>query len=204
MGTFMISPSLRSFCFISNRYSHSNCITFSASQMGKTIQVSGFPYLVPAEEVKKFLERITGQGTIIALEVKPSKRGPRPYAKVQFINARCADIIIDLASGRLNFGSSYLRAWQSDIDITPNPRTSVHEMDQVTLNLGCQTSREKFSVLWKAADVSIKFGTGMRKMHFLLCHNSAEYKLQLSYENIWQIVLYSPHGQTAKLLLIQV
>ncbi|KAL6538783.1 multidrug resistance protein [Orobanche minor] len=171
--------------------------------MGKTIQVSGFPYLVPAEEVKKFLERITGQGTIIALEVKPSKRGPRPYAKVQFINARCADIIIDLASRQLNFGSSYLRAWQSDIDIMPNPRTSVHEMDQVTLNLGCQTSREKFSVLWKAADVSIKFGTGMRKMHFFLCHNSAEYKLQLSYENIWQIVLYSPHGQTAKLLLIQ-
>ncbi|KAL6573523.1 multidrug resistance protein [Orobanche hederae] len=171
--------------------------------MGKTIQVSGFPYLVPAEEVKKFLERITGQGTIIALEVKPSKRGPRPYAKVQFINARCADIIIDLASRRLNFGSSYLRAWQSDIDIMPNPRTSVLEMDQVTLNLGCQTSREKFSVLWKAADVSIKFGMGMRKMHFLLCHNSAEYKLQLSYENIWQIVLYSPHGQTAKLLLIQ-
>ncbi|KAK6157823.1 hypothetical protein DH2020_012071 [Rehmannia glutinosa] len=173
--------------------------------MGKTIHVSGFPDLVPAERVKRFLEQYTGQGTVIALEVKPSKRGPRPYARVQFMNIRCAEIIMKLASAsaRLYFGSFYLRAWESPIDIIQNPRTFVHEMEQVTLNFGCQTSREKFSVLWKAESVSVKFGTGMKKMHFVLCHNSVEYRLQLSYENIWQIVLYNPHGQTAKLLLIQ-
>ncbi|KAL0420729.1 UNVERIFIED_CONTAM: RNA-dependent RNA polymerase 1 [Sesamum latifolium] len=171
--------------------------------MGKTIQVYGFPYLITADVVKRFLEQQTGQGTIVALEVKPSKKGPRAYARVQFTHSRYAEMIQNLASTRLYYGTSYLRVWESDNDIVHNPRTYVHEMEQVTLNFGCQTSREKFSVLWKAASVSVKFGTGLKKMHFLLCHNSVEYKLQLSYENIWQIVLYHPRGQTAKLLLVQ-
>ncbi|KAG8366464.1 hypothetical protein BUALT_Bualt17G0082700 [Buddleja alternifolia] len=171
--------------------------------MGKTIQVSGFPYLIAADVIKEFLESHTGKGTIVALEVKPSKRGPRPYAKVQFTNSKYAEIIIELAKSRLDYGTSYLRAWESDINIVQNPRSYVHEMEQITLNFGCQTSKEKFSVLWKAESVSVKFGTGMKKMHFYLCFNSIEYRLQLSYENIWQIVLYSPPGQTAKLLLIQ-
>ncbi|KAK4384128.1 RNA-dependent RNA polymerase 1 [Sesamum angolense] len=171
--------------------------------MGKTIQVSGFPYLIAADVVKKFLEQHTGQGTIVALEMKPSKKRPRAYARVQFAHSRYAEMIQYLASTRLYYGTSYLRVWESDSDIVHNPRTYMHEMEQVTLNFGCQTSREKFSVLWKAASVSVKFGTGLKKMHFLLCHNSVEYKLQLSYENIWQIVLYHPRGQTAKLLLIQ-
>ncbi|GER31869.1 RNA-dependent RNA polymerase [Striga asiatica] len=173
--------------------------------MGKTIQLSGFPYLVPADEVKNFLENFTGVGTVVALEVKPSKRSPRPYAKVQFTNSKCADIILDIASKRLNYGSSYLRAWQSESekDIVTNPRHFVHEMEQVTLNFGCQISRERFSVLWKASGVSVKFGTGMKKMHFFFTYNSEDYRLQLSYESIWQIVLYSPHGQTSKILLIQ-
>ncbi|KAL0284981.1 UNVERIFIED_CONTAM: RNA-dependent RNA polymerase 1 [Sesamum angustifolium] len=171
--------------------------------MGKTIQVYGFPYLIAADVVKKFLEQHTGQGTIVALEMKPSKKGPRAYARVQFTHSRYAEMIQYLASTRMYYGTSYLRVWESDNDIVHNPRTYMHEMEQVTLNFGCQTSREKFSVLWKAASVSVKFGTGLKKMHFLLCHNSVEYKLQLSYENIWQIVLYHPRGQTAKLLLIQ-
>ncbi|KAL0336554.1 UNVERIFIED_CONTAM: RNA-dependent RNA polymerase 1 [Sesamum radiatum] len=171
--------------------------------MGKTIQVYGFPSLIAADVVKKFLEQHTGQGTIVALEMKPSKKGPRAYARVQFTHSRYAEMIQYLASTRLYYGTSYLRVWESDNDIVHNPRTYMHEMEQVTLNFGCQTSREKFSVLWKAASVSVKFGTGLKKMHFLLCHNSVEYKLQLSYENIWQIVLYHPRGQTAKLLLIQ-
>ncbi|KAI3467225.1 hypothetical protein Pfo_023888 [Paulownia fortunei] len=172
-------------------------------QMGKTIQVSGFPYLIPAEVVKKFLEQYTGQGTVVALEVKPSKQRPRAYARVQFTNSIFAELIIKKANDRLNYGTSYLRAWESNIYIVQNSRTYVHEMEHVTLNFGCQTSRERFSVLWKGAGVSVKFGTGLKKMHFLLCHNSVEYKLQLSYESIWQIVLYIPRDQTEKLLLIQ-
>ncbi|KAK4479818.1 hypothetical protein RD792_015357 [Penstemon davidsonii] len=171
--------------------------------MGKTLRLSGFPYLVSADAVKSFLEQHTGPGTVVALEVKPSKRGSRPYARVQFINSRCADKIIRLASTRLYYGTSYLKAWEMDIDIVQNPRSHEHQMEQVTLNFGCQISEDKFSVLWKGTNVSVKFGTGLKKMFFLLSCNSVEYKLQLSYQNIWQIVLYSPHGRSAKILLIQ-
>ncbi|KAL2545847.1 RNA-dependent RNA polymerase 1 [Forsythia ovata] len=139
--------------------------------MGKTIQVFGFPYLVAAEAVKTFLEQHTGLGSVVALEVKQSKRGRRAYARVQFKNSIHADKIIYLAETRLDYGTSYLRAWEMDIDIMQNPRTYMHEMEH--------------------------------KMYFLFSFNNVDYKLQLSYENIWQIVLYRPRGQTAKLLLIQ-
>ncbi|KAL7091227.1 hypothetical protein ACP275_12G092600 [Erythranthe tilingii] len=171
--------------------------------MGRTIQVFGFPHLVAAELVKKFLENYTGDGTVIALEVKTAKGGRRAYARVQFTNVRCAETIIDLAKNRLYYGTSYLKAWESDIDIVQNPRTFAHEMENVTLNFGCQISPHKFSVLWKGESVTVKFGTGMKKMHFFLRHNSVEYKMQLSYENIWQIVLYNSYGQSSKLLVIQ-
>ncbi|KAL3823991.1 hypothetical protein ACJIZ3_020020 [Penstemon smallii] len=177
------------------------CLNFV--HMGKTIRLSGFPYLVSADAVKSLLERHTGLGTVVALEVKPSKRGTRPYARVQFISTRCADIIIRLANTGLYYGTSYLKAWEMDIDIVQNPRSQEHQMEQVTLNLGCQISEDKFSVLWKGTNVSVKFGTGMKKMFFVLSCNSVEYKLQLSYQNIWQIVLYSPHRRFAKILLIQ-
>ncbi|CAA2977995.1 probable RNA-dependent RNA polymerase 1 [Olea europaea subsp. europaea] len=171
--------------------------------MGKTIQVSGFPYPIAAETVKKFLEHYTGPGTVVALDVKQFKRGQRAYARVQFKNSTYADRIICLAKTRLNYGTSYLKAWEMDIDIMQNPRMYLHEMECITLNFGCQISREKFSVLWKNTSVSVKFGIGLKKVYFFFCYNNVEYKLQLSYENIWQIVLYRPRGQTAKLLLIQ-
>ncbi|KAG8366469.1 hypothetical protein BUALT_Bualt17G0083200 [Buddleja alternifolia] len=69
--------------------------------MGKTIRVSGFPYLIAADVIKEFLESYTGKGTIVALEVKPSRQSSRPYARVQFTNIRCAEIIIELATSRL-------------------------------------------------------------------------------------------------------
>ncbi|KAL2518693.1 RNA-dependent RNA polymerase 1 [Abeliophyllum distichum] len=171
--------------------------------MGKTVQVFGFPYLVAAEAVKTFLEQHTGLGTVVALEVKQSKGGRRAYARVQFKNSTHADKIIYLAETRLYYGTSYLKAWGMDIDIMQNPRTYMHEMERVTLNFGCQISREKFSVLWKNTSVSVQFGIGLKKMYFLFHFNNVDYKLQLSYENIWQIVLYRPRGQTAKLLLMQ-
>lgn len=173
-------------------------------KMGRTIHVSGFPYLIAAADVKKFLEGYTGEGTVEALEVKQLKHGSRAYARVQFINSRCTEIMIDRANTRLNYGISYLKVYEQKTDIAPNRRTFEHEMNSITLNFGCQISKHEFSVLWKAANVSVKFGTGMKKMHFYLSHHEVEYRLQLSYENIWQIVLYNSSGQTTKILLVQV
>ncbi|CAK9168826.1 unnamed protein product [Ilex paraguariensis] len=172
--------------------------------MGKTIQVYGFPTHVSAAMVQKFLEDYTGKGTVYALEVKVSNERNRAYAKVQFTNRRSAEDIISLANRRrLWYGSSYLKAREMDSDIISNSRTYVHCMEQVSLHFGCQTSRENFSVLWKKANVSVKFGIGLKKMYFFLSHLFVGYKLVLSYENIWQVELHCPRGQTAKFLLIQ-
>ncbi|XP_071927361.1 probable RNA-dependent RNA polymerase 1 isoform X1 [Coffea arabica] len=170
--------------------------------MGKTIQVFGFPYVLAAEIVTEFLERFTGQGTVYALEVKQSKGGPRAYARVQFINDRSAEYIIALAEQCLNYGSSYLRAWEMDSDLVPRPRTYEHHMEQIVLNFGCQVSENRLSVLCNVPNVSVRFGIGMRKMYFILHFRSCDYKLELSDENLWQIVLHR-RGQAAKFLLIQ-
>ncbi|CAN4081265.1 unnamed protein product [Withania somnifera] len=169
--------------------------------MGKTIQVSGFPYLLSAEVVKSFLEQFTGNGTVCALEVKLSREGRRAFATVQFTDSMSAEKIINLASKRLYFGSSYLKAWEMNTDII-QLRTYENHMDGITLNFGCQISDEKFAVLGKR-EVSIKFGVGLKKIYFLLSCGSADYKLELSYENIWQVVLHRPYGQNAQFLLIQ-
>ncbi|KAG2701610.1 hypothetical protein I3760_06G053400 [Carya illinoinensis] len=149
--------------------------------MGKTIHLSGFPSSVTAQEVKEFLERHTGEGTVYAIKIRPNKSGVQ----------------------RANATRSFLKAWEMECDIVPKPRTTLHSLENTTLHFGCQISNEKFSILWRAVNVSVNFGTGFRKFQFVLLHNYVEYRLELSYENIWQIELHRPRGQTAKYLLIQ-
>lgn len=173
--------------------------------MGKTVQVFGFPFLVDAEVVKDLLEKYTGKGSIYALEVKQSKGGRRAYARVQFTNSKSSDIIIALANGRrLYYGASYLKAWEMDIDMVPRPRVFTHVMEGLVLNFGCQVSNNKFSVLWKAVNVTVKFSIGMNRMYFYLTFANVKYKLELLRQSIWQIVLHRPYLQTSKFLLIQV
>ena len=173
--------------------------------MGKTIQLNGFPSTVTAEAVKEFVGQHTGDGTIYAIKIRQCK-GVRPgaYAIIQFTSTGSADSIITLASRCLWYGRSYLNARELPRDIVPKPRTFLHSMDNIKLHLGCQISHEKFVILWNAVDVSVNFGIGSRKLQFFLSHNYVEYKLELFYENIWQIELRRPRGRTAKYLLIQV
>ncbi|XWS22973.1 hypothetical protein CRYUN_Cryun29cG0081500 [Craigia yunnanensis] len=165
--------------------------------------VSGFPSSVHADEVKTFLESYTGQETVYALKIRQQRTGGRSYAIVQFTNSIYAELIINLTSRRLYFGSSYLKAREMDNDIVPKPRTFLHTMEDVRVHFGCQVSNEKFYVLWTAVNVTVNFGMGMRKLQFLLSHCQLEYKLELFYENIWQIELHCPRNQTSKYLLIQ-
>ncbi|KAJ9153033.1 hypothetical protein P3X46_026523 [Hevea brasiliensis] len=172
--------------------------------MGKTIQVYGFPSSVTANAVKSFLEMHTGEGTIFAIKIRETKNGgPRKYAIVQFMTVRDAEYILSLTNERLWYGTSYIKARPMDLDIVPKPRTFLHSMEHITLHFGSQLSKEKFYVLWKGTDVLVNFGSGMRKLHFYLSHHHVEYKLDLSYENIWQIELYRPRGQFVKYLVIQ-
>lgn len=172
--------------------------------MGKTIHLYGFPSPVSAEAVKEFLELHTGKGTVYAIKVRQTKNGgPRAYAIVQFTAARYAEHIISLSNQRLWYGMSYLKARKMEQDMVPKPRMSLYRMDNLQLHFGCQISKEKFSTFWTKAGVYLNFGIGMRKLHFMLSHDEVEYKLELSYENIWQIELHFRRGQATKYLLIQ-
>ncbi|KAJ6768835.1 RNA-dependent RNA polymerase [Salix koriyanagi] len=179
-------------------------VDYIVTWMSKTVQVSGFPSSTTAEAVQLFLESHTGAGTVEALKIRePRAGGARRYAVVQFTTTRAAEQIISLANRRLWYGSSYLKARPMDRDIIPQPRSFLHTMGSVTLHFGCQTSKEKFSVVWRENNVSVNFGLRMRKLHFFLSHDQVEYKLDLLFENIWQIELHRPRGQTVKYLLIQ-
>ncbi|XP_030957423.1 RNA-dependent RNA polymerase 1-like [Quercus lobata] len=169
--------------------------------MGKTIQLNGFPSNVTVATVKRFVEQHTGEGTVYAIKIRQS-RGVRPaaYAIIQFTTTRCAELIISLG---LWYGTSYLRAREMERDIVPKPRTFLHSMENIKLHLGCQISNEKFVILWNAVNVSVNFGIGLRKLQFFLSHNYVEYRLDLYYENIWQIELCHPRSQDTKHLLIQ-
>ncbi|GAB4833821.1 hypothetical protein Ancab_032069 [Ancistrocladus abbreviatus] len=171
--------------------------------MGKTIQVSGFPCTVSAEAAKNYLEQYTGRGTVHALKMREFKSGTRSYAIVQFTTSEGADRILSLASTRLWYGSSYLKAWMMDSDIVPRPRTYQHSIHDKTLYFGCQISNDKFLAFRRALNVSFNIGFGQRKLHFVLTHGRKEYELELSFDDVWQIQLRHPHGHPSKYLLIQ-
>ncbi|KAL3731284.1 hypothetical protein ACJRO7_028199 [Eucalyptus globulus] len=172
--------------------------------MGKTINVHGFPSLVTVDTVRGCLEQRTGRGTIYAIKVRQDKRGVRSYAIVQFMNADYAESIILLASRKdLWYGRSYLTARRVEHDIVQRPRTLSHSMEGITLHFGCQVSSKRFSTLWKGVNVSLRFGIGMRKFCFPLSYHNTEYKLELSYENIWQIELHRARGHKTMYLVIQ-
>ncbi|KAJ0546802.1 putative RNA-directed RNA polymerase [Helianthus annuus] len=172
--------------------------------MGRTVDISGFPTLESADVVKTTLERYTGIGSIEALEVKQKNAGARAYARVQFTTKAKAERILKLANSRqLWYGRSYLKAWEKDMDLVQKPRQFAYEMEGVTLHFGCQVSKEKLPVLCKMERASVKFGFGLRKIYFGVPWLDTSYKLQLSYENIWQVQLHCPRGAPASYLVIQ-
>ncbi|WCJ33637.1 RNA-dependent RNA polymerase 1 [Euphorbia peplus] len=174
--------------------------------MGKTVSVNGFPVHITAEGVKDFLETLLGKGTVYALKVRePKNGGLRKYAIVQFTTIQAAEVIVSLSSSiqRLRYGTSLLKAWTVEHDIIPKPRTFLHTLEHLKLFFGCQISKTKFSLLWGVDDVLVKFGFSMRRIQFLLSHHQKEYKLVLSYENIWQIELHHSGGGSVKYLVIQ-
>ena len=168
--------------------------------MGKTIQLNGCHSVVTVMAVKEFVEQYTGEGTVYAIKIRQCGGVlPGACAIIQFNTSRCAELIISLAQW-LWYGTS---AQEMKRDIVPKPRTFLRGM-MLKLHLGCQISNEKFVTLWNAVNVSVNFGIGLRKLQFFLSHNYVEYRLDLYYENIWQIELHRSRSQDTKHLLIQV
>ncbi|KAI3734100.1 hypothetical protein L6452_13562 [Arctium lappa] len=112
---------------------HSSSLYTHRNRMGKTVKVYGFPKLVSADIIKAALEKHTGLGTIVALEV----------------------------------------------------------------------SKEVLQVLCEMRNVAVRFGFGLRRLYFQVSYPTTSYKLQLSYDNIWQMRLHRSRGHAASYLVIQ-
>jgi RNA-dependent RNA polymerase len=149
-----------------------------------------------SEDIKEFLEEYSGDGTVVSVDVDQTiSEGSRTKAKVQFTTSEAAQKV------KLR---SYLKVRDMDYDIVPTRMAAEYTIDNITLHFGCQVSKEKFYALWNKENVSVKFGFGNRKIYLFLTYLSTKYKLELSYENIWQIELHRPLGQAKKFLIVQV
>ncbi|KAL6569740.1 hypothetical protein OROMI_014254 [Orobanche minor] len=172
--------------------------------MGRTVNVYGFPTLLSADTVKASLEQYTGLGSIVALEVRKANGGSRAYANVQFTTREQADRILELGSCKhLWYGPSYLKARERDTDLVQRPRQFALDMDGITLHFGCQVSKEILQVLCEMRNATVKFGFGLRRLYFEVKYPATSYKLQLSYENIWQVHLHRLRGLASSYLVIQ-
>ncbi|KAG9444507.1 hypothetical protein H6P81_015847 [Aristolochia fimbriata] len=156
------------------------------------------------EVVKEFLERETGEGTVLAVKIrKPNKLGWRStlYAIVQFTSKECAEAI---CSKTLVFNFLLLKFRNMERDIVPKPKTLDGTLDRASLFLGHQVSGKEFQYLWLAEDVRVHFGHALKKLEFFISYDGIQYRLDLFYGSIWQIQLRCPTRHTSKFLVIQV
>lgn len=176
--------------------------------VGKTVRISGFPIYVTANEVKVFLERYVDEGAVDAVKVRLPKgrdRSLRAFALVQFSSIRHAGEISSLAQQKcLMYGTYILNTLSAEHDIVQKPRISLFTLEDAMLHLGCPISSDKFSVLRSFKSVRVDFGFNLRKIYFFIPWLSKSYKLELSYEAIWEIKLLRFPDKHEKFLLIQV
>lgn len=119
---------------------------------------------------------------VFALEDKQSKGGTKAYALVQFTNDKSVEHIISLA--KLCFimvlGNWSVGKWDQKL-------YSSHEI--CNLNLGCHAIKNNFSMLWSKSNVFVGFGDGIKMLYILLQFQTTGCKLELSNEDIRQIIL---------------
>ncbi|KAJ3694866.1 hypothetical protein LUZ60_000243 [Juncus effusus] len=173
--------------------------------VGKTISISGFPLSSNAEYAKTFLENVSGIGSIYALKFRHPKTltsKSKAYCVVQFLAEKDAERISVLANGgTLRCQGCYLKSRYMEKDIMPKPRSFEFVFEDATAHFGCLVDERSLEVLWRVPNVKVKFGFHLRKMYFSL---REKYKLELSYESIWEIQLHRSPTQRSQFLLIQV
>ncbi|KAK7310134.1 hypothetical protein RJT34_07433 [Clitoria ternatea] len=172
--------------------------------MCKTIQMHGFPSNVSAEGVKIFLEKHTGFQTVHAVEVGQHREGdPRTHVNVQFTDRKSVETILLLVTQNLSYSDHILNATEIKDSILPKPRIFSYNMDGIVVHFGCQTSKDKLSVLWEHPNASVKFGSRSRKIYIFFQYLSMDYKLQISSESVSRIELHHSYDSSKKLLLFQ-
>ena len=173
-----------------------------------TIRLSGFGRAVSKKEIKKFLEDITGKGTVVEIKPRPPKNTvpkSRASAVVQFTATKFAEDISSQAEQHLLwYEGSYLTVRQEKPHFIQKPRSTNSKLQNAVLHVGYMVSAERFSSLWSVADVQVSFEFRRQKLQIFLSYNGLEYKLELFDQNIRQIQLHHQSGQGTKFLLIQV
>jgi len=119
----------------------------------KTIELSGFPCYVTESNVKSFVDKYTGEGSVVAVKIREGKGHVRQaFAIIQFNSAKHATYMMALPNRK--FGGYDLKVREMERDIDPKPRAFLESLDDVKLHFGCQISKERFSALWREMDVS--------------------------------------------------
>ncbi|XP_020089657.1 probable RNA-dependent RNA polymerase 1 isoform X1 [Ananas comosus] len=174
---------------------------------GKTVNIHGFPLHASVDYAKDILEGFIGDGSVYALKLRQpavTTQKSRSYAVVQFLTEGQAKRIIYLADNSLLMCQGYyLKVRYMKRDIVPKPRASLFVVEHATLHFGCPVLKRSFCVLWSASDVRVNFGFNLRKIYFFVSQGSFKYKLELSYESIWEIQLHRSSDQGSQFLLFQ-
>ncbi|KAM0952796.1 putative RNA-directed RNA polymerase [Dioscorea sansibarensis] len=165
---------------------------------GKTIKIYGWPNTVTATEVKEFLEKSVSKGSVVAIKVRGQEdsdgSSKKAFAVVQFlISKHVRKVSGGARQGRLKYRTFALTTKTAERDIVPEPRIPLFTWEDATLFLGCPISSEEFSVLCRFNNVRVDFGANLRKICFFISSGNQSYKLELSYESIWEIKLLRCH-----------
>lgn len=184
----------------------------TTNDMGKTIEIFGFPAQVTADEVKEFIENHTGDGTVLTVRIsKPNAEKARfTFATVRFTSKLGGEYVVAQAAAekRLWFGSLYLKARKVEREIKTTAAARVHgeleRMENVNVQWGNLVSKEEMKVIWKGEKWSVEYGIGVRKLGFYLSYEGVEYKMELCFENILGVQLRCSDDRGSKHFLIQV
>ncbi|KAJ0987264.1 hypothetical protein J5N97_005620 [Dioscorea zingiberensis] len=170
--------------------------------------VYGFPTCVTATDIKEFLGRYVDEESVVAVKLrlpKVCKKGAKAYAFVQFLTSKhAAEVSLIAQERRLIDGTFILTTNSAEYDIVQKPRIHLFSLKDALLHLGCPVSAKKISVQWSCKGVNVDFGFNLRKMIFFISSVGQSYKLELSYESIWEIQLLRSRVKHEKFLLIQV
>ncbi|XP_023549735.1 probable RNA-dependent RNA polymerase 1 [Cucurbita pepo subsp. pepo] len=183
----------------------------TTNDMGKTIEIFGFPAQVTADEVKEFIENHTGDGTVLTVRIsKPNDEKARfTFATVRFTSKLGGEYVVAQAAAekRLWFGSLYLKARKVEREIKTTAAARVHgeleRMENVNVQWGNLVSKEEMKVIWKGEKWSVEYGIGVRKLGFYLSYEGVEYKMELCFENILGVQLRCSDDRGSKHFLIQ-
>ncbi|GLJ11722.1 hypothetical protein SUGI_0175400 [Cryptomeria japonica] len=171
--------------------------------MSRTVQIQNLPSLRGTEELVKYLENLTGEGSVEVCKLRRSRKSGM-CVTVQFQSPAMAAQLCDRPY--IMFRSHVLTVKSAKRDIIFKAASKPLQLKGAKLFAGCQFSPIAFHLLWSSRDdeVTVEFGFDVRRVSVYVNEGGFEYKLQLSYADIRYIHLRYVKGKASlKLLLFE-